>query len=125
MSIEERFELLNKCHNILSFLESLHAASKDDLLKSCKDLDIALPLEQNDQDVDGLQLYQEILCFRELFTEAKKPNEIVEKDLISSFPNLAIAIRIFCTLPVSVASCERSFSKLRLIKNYLRPSMSQ
>ena len=41
------------------------------------------------------------------------------------FPNLFIAIRILLTLPVTVASAERSFSKLKIIKNYLRSSMSQ
>ena len=34
-------------------------------------------------------------------------------------------MRIFCTLPVTVASGERSFSKLKLIKNFLRTKMSQ
>jgi hypothetical protein len=29
------------------------------------------------------------------------------------------------TIPISVASAERSFSKLQLIKNYLRSTMSQ
>jgi len=33
-------------------------------------------------------------------------------------------LRIFITIAVSVVSCERSFSKLKLIKNYLRSSMS-
>lgn len=32
---------------------------------------------------------------------------------------------LFLTLPVTVASAERSFSKLKLIKNYLISSMSQ
>jgi len=32
-------------------------------------------------------------------------------------------LRIFLTIAVSVATCERSFSKLKLIKNYLRSSM--
>ena len=40
-------------------------------------------------------------------------------------PNLIIAIRIYLTLAVSVASCERSFSKLKLIKTYLRSTMGQ
>jgi len=35
-----------------------------------------------------------------------------------------IVIMIFLTIAVSVATCERSFSKLKLIKNYLRYSMS-
>jgi len=33
-------------------------------------------------------------------------------------------LRIFLTIAVSVATCERSFSKLKRIKNYLRSSMS-
>ena len=33
-------------------------------------------------------------------------------------------LRIFLTIAVSVATCGRSFSKLKLIKNYLRSSMS-
>ena len=33
-------------------------------------------------------------------------------------------LRIFLTIAVSVATCERSFSKLKLIKNYLRSSIS-
>ena len=32
---------------------------------------------------------------------------------------------LFITLPVTVASAERSFSKLKIIKNYLRSTMGQ
>ena len=33
-------------------------------------------------------------------------------------------LRIFLTIAVNVATCERSFTKLKLIKNYLRSSIS-
>ena len=33
-------------------------------------------------------------------------------------------LRIFLTIAISVVTCEKSFSKLKLIKNYLRSSMS-
>nr|CAH7721191.1 unnamed protein product [Callosobruchus chinensis] len=36
-----------------------------------------------------------------------------------------ICYRIFLSIPISLASCERSFSKLSLIKSYLRSSMGQ
>ena len=49
---------------------------------------------------------------------------IVEWDFIESLPNLTVALKLFMTICVSVASCERSFSKLNLIKNYLRSTMS-
>ena len=39
-------------------------------------------------------------------------------------PNIVIMLRIFLIIAVSGATCERSFSKLKLIKSYLRSSMS-
>jgi hypothetical protein len=41
------------------------------------------------------------------------------------YPNTSIAYRILFTVAVTVASAERSFSKLKLFKNYLRSLMSQ
>ncbi|KAK0155352.1 Zinc finger MYM-type protein 1 [Merluccius polli] len=48
-----------------------------------------------------------------------------DNQLQEVYPNLWIALRIALTLPVTVASAERSFSKLKLIKTYLRSSMGQ
>ena len=45
--------------------------------------------------------------------------------LDSIFPNVCIALRIFITLPVTVASAERSFSKMKLVKHLLRNGMTQ
>ena len=36
------------------------------------------------------------------------------------FPNACITFKILLTIHVTVASAERSFSKLKLIKSYLR-----
>jgi len=33
--------------------------------------------------------------------------------------------RILLTMPVTIATCEKSFSKLKLIKNYLRSSQER
>ena len=46
-------------------------------------------------------------------------------ELQDVLPNLIVLLRLFLTSAVSVASCERSFSKLKLIKSYLRSTMSQ
>jgi hypothetical protein len=44
---------------------------------------------------------------------------------LKAYKTLATALQILLTLPVSVASCERSFSKMNLIKSYLRSTISQ
>ena len=45
--------------------------------------------------------------------------------LTDNFPNLVIALNILLRFPVSVASAERSFSKLKLILTHLRSTMGQ
>ena len=50
---------------------------------------------------------------------------LIKLDLVSCFPDLASAYMLFLTLPVSVASDERSFSKLKIIEIYLRATMMQ
>ena len=50
---------------------------------------------------------------------------IHKKELAEIYPNLWTALRVSLTLPVTVASAESSFSKLKLIKTYLRSTMSQ
>lgn len=43
---------------------------------------------------------------------------------LSGFPNLHMLYSIFCCLPVSSASAERALSKLKIVKNRLRTSMT-
>ena len=50
---------------------------------------------------------------------------LTENNLKEIYPNIYIVIRILLTVPVSTASAERSFSKLKLIKSYLRSTMGQ
>ena len=42
-----------------------------------------------------------------------------------TFPNVTIALRMYLVLMVTNCSDERSFSKLKLIENRLRTSMTQ
>ena len=75
---------------------------------------------------------KEILTFRSSFRhEIEKSSSITElPDLLriilsSSFPEACTTFLLFVTIPVTMASAERSFSKLKLIKTYLRNYMEQ
>jgi hypothetical protein len=41
------------------------------------------------------------------------------------YPNIFVAYQILFTISITVASAERNFSKLKLLKNYLRSTMCQ
>ena len=52
-------------------------------------------------------------------------NEISRLDLKELFPEVVAVLKIFLTIPVTVASGERSFSQLNLIKSAIRSCMGQ
>ena len=47
-----------------------------------------------------------------------------KNDLHNLYPELFEVVRVVATLPVTVASCDRTHSKIKIINNYLRASMS-
>lgn len=100
------------------------------LLKSCKKLEIALTHNGN-SDIDGDDLFAELAVVSTLINNENIAhiidvlNAIQKKNMQNIVPNFVIALRILLTIPVSVASGERSFSKLKLIKTFLRNSMGQ
>lgn len=133
MEMDERFTRLHDTDEKFGFLldvEGLCYSVDSDILKTkCQNFS-----NFYNCDVDGQQLYEEILDFRMLLasrtnSKISRPEEIlqfiVQYEDESIFPNLRIAIQIMLTIAVSIASCERSFSKLKLILNYLRASMGQ
>lgn len=52
-------------------------------------------------------------------------NHIKAMRLELLFPNVGIALHLFCTLSVSVAGAERSFSSLKWIKSFCRSTMGK
>ena len=77
-------------------------------------------------------IFRQLLAFRAcagaFIQKAKDPrdvlNVIMNLEMSLCFPDVVTAYTIFLTLPVSVASNECSFSKLKLLKTYLRAAMS-
>lgn len=74
-----------------------------------------------------------MLCIKDAFKDFLKTiysirnllQCILDNDLASIYKDIFSSCIIFLTLPVTVANAERSFSKLKMIKNYLRNSMQQ
>ena len=78
-------------------------------------------------DVDLNDLISELKILQLTLTDSQmSAMEIFEfVREVDNYLNVVIAYQILFTMPVTVASAERSFSKLKLLKNYLRSIMSQ
>lgn len=131
--LPERFKQLKKYHELFGFLSTSNGLRQEnERSKKCKDLEKAL--SDNDSntngDIDGDLLADEINFISDILpSDLRNPLQILQfiyrSQLDSVCVNLTIALRVFLTIPASVAAGERSFSKLKLIKTYLRSSMGQ
>lgn len=131
--IKKRFDSATMLNLNFAFLNgpNILKMSTDELQKYGADL-----ARKYERDLSAVEFCQELNVFKEqaplLFGDnIEKANafyllqQIYTHDLQDAFPNICIALRIYSTLPTTSTSCERSFSKLKLIKNYLRSSISQ
>lgn len=50
---------------------------------------------------------------------------ILSKNVINGFPNYAKVLKLFLTIPINTASCERSVSALIRLRTYFRTSTGQ
>ena len=84
-------------------------------------------------DISGTMLREELQSLKSIlpdeFQDTVNPEKLLkylsENNRHKSFHNVFIAVKLFLTIPVFVASGERSISKLKLIKTYLRSTMKQ
>ena len=88
-----------------------------------------LPITEIDSDIEELNLFTELKTLTLAIPEGASPLDVLKyinaHRLNEVFPNVTNALRILLTIPVTVASAERGFSKLKLIKTYLRSTMTQ
>jgi len=128
-SITRRFEQTSKFNEMFGFLFRIGKLSlkpHEQLKANC--MDLALYLQSGDEkDICAYDLIEELLICQNIVDKSVTPIEVLNfiKKSNGAFPNLAIALRIMLTIPITSASAERSFSKLKLIKTYLRSTMSQ
>ncbi|KAH9733977.1 TTF-type domain-containing protein [Citrus sinensis] len=122
----QQFELYESIFGFLFSFEKLKSLDDDSLKNSCMHLEKSLKHDMF-SNIDGLYLFSELKVLKEVLQfKINTPLDILNYiKKIGSFPNAFVAYRILLTMHVTVASAERSFSKLKLIKSFLRSTMSQ
>nr|XP_040256706.1 zinc finger MYM-type protein 1-like [Aegilops tauschii subsp. strangulata] len=128
-SLTTRFEELKTFGSIFGFLfnsKELKSLGDNDLRRCCTNF-VNKFTHGKSADVDLDDFVSELKVL-----QMTLPNTFMSADQIFDFVrdadcylNVSIAYRILLTVPVTVASAERSFSKLKLLKNYLKSTMSQ
>lgn len=131
IQLKERFTSLNNVFKIFEVIQpnSLINLTDEQIYNSANKL-----VEYYDSDLSN-SLAGQILsfrsCFKEEITKRTSVKAITEllvienPTLATTFSEICTACMLFLTLPVTVATAERSFSKLKLIKNYLRSTMCE
>ena len=121
-SLTTRFEQYQSYQQNFGFLfisETLQSLDDTSLKSSCDNLGAVLT-KDGKSDVDANDLYVELKFLQGFIPkENMGPVEILKfLKWHDCFPNASIAYRVLLTIPVTVASAERSFSKLKLLKSF-------
>jgi hypothetical protein len=139
-SMDSRFERLMYIHDTFGFLIQMktlmvmndaqdEGAWASDLQTKCINFAKVYP-----GDVDGNCLAEEIQDCRVLIQKHASSVDLTPLGVLKSivsyggndvFPNLRIGLQLLLTISTSVAGCERSFSKMKLILTYLRSTMTE
>ncbi|XP_029442214.1 LOW QUALITY PROTEIN: zinc finger MYM-type protein 1-like [Rhinatrema bivittatum] len=130
-SVEERFTQMHEISSGFGFLYNIHSlqiTTSKDILEQCLKLEKVLQ-HGDSTDIVASDMCSELQAIARRIQKSSSPQDVLNflcrHKLTDNFPNIFLALRILLTLPVSVASGERSFSKLKLIKTYIRSSMMQ
>ncbi|KAM3279953.1 hypothetical protein ACQJBY_046997 [Aegilops geniculata] len=129
LSLTSHFDQLKKFEKVFGFLfNSKNLKSLDDskLQECCATFAKAFS-DDKSSDVDLHDFVSELKVLQVTLPDGlMSALEILQFVMVvDGYPNVSVAYRILLTVPVTVASAERSFSKLKLLENYLRSTMLQ
>ena len=124
-----RYAGQNSVASLFSFLypQNLKDAALDDIENSTRQLLSSYHRDFSEDLISEIRAFA--VEFKDEIAEKRTIQDLLQLlydyKIISSFPQLHKLFILFLTIPVTVASAERSFSKLKLIKSYLRSRMGQ
>lgn len=134
-SLKQRLDAYKLVDNRFGFLCELDILDDKKIILAAQNL-----VKLYDNDLDD-QLGNELIQFKAFNQEFRKDDDgkndkvisqerwmyqlLIEKNVKDCFPNIEVALRMYLSLMVTNSSGERSFSKLKLIKNRLRTSMTE
>ncbi|KAJ8874405.1 hypothetical protein PR048_025254 [Dryococelus australis] len=120
--LAERFHTPRKVNNMFKCLWNYQQLSEQEIESLCSVLQATYPNYLNLELGEELK-YLKSIHESNLGSMKLKPLQLLYR--LNLFPNVCIAIRVFCSIPVTVAEAERTFSKMKLIKNIPRSTMNQ
>ncbi|KAF2904737.1 hypothetical protein ILUMI_01440, partial [Ignelater luminosus] len=131
-----RFQLCEVYDAIMQIIEDdrdaetkVKARGLADSIKNYKFISGSILSVENESDINANDLQEKLRDASRMLPYSMKPldvlNYLCQNNIITLYSNTVVFLRILLTLPASVASGERSFPKLKLIKQYLRSSISQ
>ena len=126
--LKERFNQIKSHNGIFGFLYKVESLKNESIknIREYLNLEECLKFEGK-SDISGNDLAEELQRLSNLVPENSTSidclNFIIKSNDNTIFP-IIITIRILLTIPVTVASGKTSFSRLKLIKNYLSSTMT-
>lgn len=126
-NLERRMNCYVQMDDKFSFLIKLNQLNSNQISTACRNITSFYP-----DDLDENKLISECEMAKNYFFADSTTlashhsiySRIIEDEVRTVFPNIEITLRIFLSLFVTNVPDERAFSKLKLIKNTLRNSMT-
>lgn len=139
-ALHERLEAYSTLRGRFGFLSDITSKTTDELRAAAHNLVTSYPKDLEDE------LESEIVQFAHLMKSISKDSAAISTSegieaskspelemfltihrhaMLETFPNVEIAMRLYLCMFVTNCTRERSFSKLKLVKNYLRNTMGQ
>lgn len=129
--LNRRFNGLYQICDVFNFLnpKKLVTLSNEELFKNSNNL-----INHYKEDISkefSLQMVNLVSVLKNEISELKTIKELAELIIIkynsvgSCFSDVVNVLLLYLTIPVTTSTSERSFSKLKIIKNYLRTTMTE